>query len=124
MEDVEKVQFKFMIPARLKAELEELAYKNRRSLSAEIVARLESAVQGNLPDISAEGFAALIKQMEAVVSGGFGLLFDIRDTLPGLETFMLENDLERHEAVRRILSEWLAGAGYVVPTSVIADSEK
>lgn len=37
-----RLQFKFLIPAPLKAQLEEAAAAARRSLSAEIIARLEA----------------------------------------------------------------------------------
>lgn len=43
MSDSDRIQYKFMIPAPLKAKLEDAAHGNRRSLSAEIIARLESS---------------------------------------------------------------------------------
>jgi hypothetical protein len=43
----ERVQYKFMIPATLKAALENAAEVNRRSLSAEIIDRLENSVQSD-----------------------------------------------------------------------------
>lgn len=43
MSEEERVQFKLMLPADLKAHLEENARINRRSLSAEIIERLEAS---------------------------------------------------------------------------------
>lgn len=40
----ERVQFKLMLPASLKASLEDEAHRNRRSLSAEIIARLTESL--------------------------------------------------------------------------------
>ena len=45
MSDEARVQYKFMIPAPLKAALEDLAHKSHRSLSAEIIMRLNESVQ-------------------------------------------------------------------------------
>lgn len=44
MSEPEKLQFKFLIPAELKASLEKEAHKNRRSLSAEIIQRLQDSL--------------------------------------------------------------------------------
>ncbi len=41
MDDEKRVQYKFMIPVSLKERLEEAAHISRRSLSAEIIARLD-----------------------------------------------------------------------------------
>lgn len=43
MSDSDRVQYKFMIPARLKERLENAAHEGRRSLSAEIIERLEAS---------------------------------------------------------------------------------
>jgi hypothetical protein len=45
MSDDDRVQYKFMIPAALKARLEDAAHENRRSLSAETIARLEASFE-------------------------------------------------------------------------------
>lgn len=45
MVEKERVQFKLMVPAELKARLEDAAHEARRSLSAEIIARLEESLQ-------------------------------------------------------------------------------
>lgn len=97
----------------LKRRIEEAADKSGRSLNAEIVTRLDRSLDGNLPDLSAEGFAALIKQMEATVETSFQLVFDLRDTLPGLDKFMAEEGIDRQEAVRRIMQDWLTRHGYL-----------
>ncbi|MCJ9672916.1 MULTISPECIES: Arc family DNA-binding protein [unclassified Neorhizobium] len=44
MSEDDRVQFKLMVPATLKARLEEVASANRRSLSAEMIARLEATL--------------------------------------------------------------------------------
>ncbi|MDR2309785.1 MAG: Arc family DNA-binding protein [Brucellaceae bacterium] len=44
MSEEVRVQFKFMIPSSLKLKLEEAAHDKRRSLSAEIIARLENSL--------------------------------------------------------------------------------
>lgn len=46
MSQDERVQYKFMIPADLKKRLEDSAAEGRRSLSQEIVMRLEESVEG------------------------------------------------------------------------------
>lgn len=50
MSEDDRVQYKFMIPASLKARLEEQAHDNRRSLSAEIISRLEQSFYRPLPE--------------------------------------------------------------------------
>lgn len=45
MSDSDRVQYKFMIPADLKDQLEEAAARSRRSLSAEIIVRLTESVR-------------------------------------------------------------------------------
>ncbi|WP_102897202.1 Arc family DNA-binding protein [Phaeobacter piscinae] len=53
----DRVQYKFMMPVGLKSRIEQAAHDNHRSLSAEVVARLEdsfsdSAVSGGHGDIT------------------------------------------------------------------------
>ncbi|WP_428029815.1 Arc family DNA-binding protein [Ancylobacter sp.] len=50
MSEDDRVQYKFMIPASLKARLEDQAHENRRSLSAEIISRLEQSFSRPLPE--------------------------------------------------------------------------
>ncbi len=56
MSERDRVQFKFMIPADLKEALEQAAHEERRSLSAEIIARLEESFrydpQGDIVQLS------------------------------------------------------------------------
>lgn len=70
----DRVQYKFMIPVALKEQLEALAKENRRSLSAEIIERLERSLPAPISDteamleiarvrlLSAEGDAAQIQK--------------------------------------------------------------
>ena len=46
MSEDSRVQYKFMIPTALKARLEDAAHNSRRSLSAEIIERLEASLTG------------------------------------------------------------------------------
>lgn len=68
MTDNERIQYKFMIPAPLKKRLEDAAHDNRRSLSAEIIARLDVsfAVEGEqshdlIKDVVADVFERLVE---------------------------------------------------------------
>ncbi len=105
--------FGLRMQADMKKRLEDAAATNNRSLNAEIVGRLNSTLEGNMADLSAEGFGALIKRMEATVASGEHLLFEIRDKNPALEKFMIEEGLTRADAIRRILDDWLIGHGYL-----------
>ena len=75
MADDPRLQFKFMIPASLKAKLEDAAHDNRRSLSAEIVARLEeSLAQGTsrVPPLWAKELRGVVDRMvqDALIERG------------------------------------------------------
>lgn len=48
MSDDPRIQYKFMIPESLKAALEDAAHDHRRSLSAEIIARLQASLDSAL----------------------------------------------------------------------------
>ncbi len=100
-----------MLP-ELKQRVEAAAQENNRSMNAEIVARLEQTFIGNLPDLSGEGFGALIKRLEATIAVSDDFVFGLRDTLPGLDKFMVEKGLNRQDAIRSILQEWLTSNGY------------
>lgn len=61
MTEIERVQYKLMLPAQLKSALEESAHDNRRSLSAEIITRLygsfdaeERSAERSLPSSNSE----------------------------------------------------------------------
>ncbi|MCL4217738.1 MAG: Arc family DNA-binding protein [Candidatus Hydrogenedentes bacterium] len=45
MSEDPRIQYKFMIPASMKQRLEDAAHENRRSLSAEIISRLETTLE-------------------------------------------------------------------------------
>lgn len=107
--------FRLRIPEDLKNLVAEAAAENHRSINAEIISRLSRTFEGNLADLSGEGFGALIKRLEATVETADGLFFGVRDVVPGLEKFMLEHKMERTEAIRAILKDWLIGNGYSKP---------
>jgi len=58
------VQFKLNLPADLKERLEHAAIDNKRSLSAEIIARLETTLTP--PELISEETSALIKRLETL----------------------------------------------------------
>ncbi|WP_409362067.1 Arc family DNA-binding protein [Bartonella heixiaziensis] len=63
----DRVQFKFLIPIELKNQLEELAEANHRSLTGEILARLEDSVRttvtlNHLLTMNSEDFKKLLEQ--------------------------------------------------------------
>ena len=69
MTDDEKVQFKLMIPGSLKVRLELVAQQQRRSLSAEIIDRLERSFQEPISPIpSSLDQAALIAMRELIAA--------------------------------------------------------
>lgn len=74
MSEIERVQYKFMIPVHMKAALEEAAHDNRRSLSAEIISRLYTTLDmdeyepgDNAQPEAQEMPAEFYQQMEAIV---------------------------------------------------------
>ncbi len=108
----ESDKFMLRLPDGMRDQLKDAAAENGRSLNAEIVARLSTTLAGNLSDLSAEGFGALMKILHAAAETNMELMFGIRDTLPGLERYMLEHAVDRHEAIRQILDKWLKETGY------------
>ena len=69
MADEERIQFKFMIPKLLKTALEDAAHENRRSLSAEIVARLEESITPARPPLPpGEAVRELEETFERIMS--------------------------------------------------------
>lgn len=107
-----KDQYMLRFPEGMRDRLKDEAAAKKRSLNAEIIARLEATLEGNLADLSAEGFGALIKRLEATIAVSDALVFALRDSLPGLDRFMVEEGIDRQEAIRRILQDWLIGHGY------------
>ena len=97
----------------LKAKVEEASVENGRSMNAEIVARLAYSFEGNMSDLSAEGFGALMLRFEATVEAAERFVFDVRDINPALENYMIEHGQDRKTAIHAILNDWLAGKGYI-----------
>lgn len=78
MNDQERVHFKIAIPAELKRRLEHQAVDNRRSLSAEIIARLEMTLDGPLSD---EGVVNASKRVEASAVFMEKIIHGLRDQI-------------------------------------------
>lgn len=57
MSEKERVHFKIAIPVDLKQRLEHHAVEGRRSLSAEIIARLEASLEGKASNNAKDEFA-------------------------------------------------------------------
>ena len=133
-----KLQYKLNLPSDLKAALEDHAKRSRRSLSSEIIARLQAGIADELSAAPSEtGLAAfpmaaierMLTRLETSVSGSHQLFLEMREETrrlgggitqvenyrlePALQRFMAEQGIERGEAVRRILGEWLGSRGYV-----------
>lgn len=53
-----KLQFKLMVPSGLKDQLEQAAHENRRSLSGEMIARLEASFTPTKPTLLLDDLAA------------------------------------------------------------------
>lgn len=73
MSDEAKIQYKMLLPAPLKEALEEQAHQNKRSLSQEIITRLQASIDG-----SSEGLP------------GADLLADLREERARLEKLLAE----------------------------------
>ena len=83
MSENERVHFKIAIPVELKKKLEHIAVDNRRSLSAEIIRRLEESLlveslsdddyvptENIHPDTSSEDLVALLSQALEIARRG------------------------------------------------------
>ncbi|NTF16880.1 Arc family DNA-binding protein [Agrobacterium rubi] len=133
-----RFQYKLNVPADLKVVLEEQAKRSGRSLSSEIIARLQASITGTTSDpdpgsgmtvMPIGALEKLLARLEASVEGSHQLFLEVREDArrlgggisqvenyrlePALHRFMAENKLERGEAVRLILGEWLAKHGYI-----------
>lgn len=106
-------KFMLRLPDGMRDQLKASAANSGRSMNTEIVARLEQSFDGAFTDLSSEGLVAISKRLEASVAVSEELMFGIRDRLPALEAFMAEEGISRREAIRNILSDWLAGHGYL-----------
>lgn len=85
MVDTERTQFKMMLPVEIKTRLEEAAHQNRRSLSAEIISRLEFSIT-NPPD----AVELLKMKFESLVSEIDKMEEDLRSQA---ETIALQREL-------------------------------
>jgi hypothetical protein len=77
--------FRLRIPAETKAQIEKSAAESGRSINAEIVVRLQQSLNGAFLDLSAEGFVALIKRLEATIAASEDLFMMQRDALKELQ---------------------------------------
>ena len=105
-------KFMLRLPEGMRDRLKNAADEAGRSMNAEIVARLGWTLEGNLSDLSAEGFGAYMKLLSAAVETNMQLMFGIRDVMPGLEKYMLSKGIDRQQAIQEILGDWLSSHGY------------
>jgi hypothetical protein len=110
-QDQDKYVVRF--PEGMRERLKDIAGSSGRSLNAEIIARLAYSLEGNMSDLSAEGFGALMLRFEATVEAAERFVFDVRDINPGLEGYMIEHGKDRKAAIHAILRDWLTGNGYL-----------
>lgn len=136
--DDDKAQFKLNLPMDLKAALKENASRSRRSLSAEIIARLYASIDAEVPDpptapiqpqLPTGAFDKLLQRLESAIDGSQQLFMEVRDEArrsgggisqvenyrlePALRRFMADKKMERADAVRHILAEWLSKKSYM-----------
>jgi hypothetical protein len=109
-------QFMVRMPKGMRTALSEAAQSNGRSMNAEIVSRLADSFLEGGTQMSAEGYAALVKRLTAGVEFLEGVLFDIRDF--DLEAFIEDQQskgtmLTRTQAIRLILRTYLSENGFV-----------
>lgn len=113
----EDLHFRLRIPEDLKSRIEKSAEENHRSMTAEIVARLEESFTKRSLDLSDEGIVATLKSASALETGLSKLFFFYRDVdLDGFITDQAKEGraMEKTEAVEFILREYLSERGYVV----------
>lgn len=101
------------LPDGMRDELKIAAAANGRSMNAEIVERLTHSLEGESSAISLDGFSTLIRRLEATVNNTEMLLFDARDINPALERYMIEQKIDRQQAICAILKDWLAEHRYL-----------
>lgn len=119
--------FRLRVPRELKAQVEEAARKNNRSLNAEIVARLEVTFSA-LGDYNVIGVDAITKRLEASIEASeqlaFKLLYELRASGGGVDArdaliseavavFAKERDLNKGKAAQTILFDWLQSHGFI-----------
>lgn len=72
MSENERVHFKIALPVELKRTLEHAAVDNRRSVSAEIIARLESSFDANKDGFSTEQVNRIVdRTVETLIKHGW-----------------------------------------------------
>lgn len=135
----DKVQYKLVMPSDLKIALETLAESHRRSLSAEIISILQTAVTNAAPGLPGElalggvfpvaQLDRLVSRLEMVATDGLQYILEVKDEArrlgggisqvenyrlePALRHFMTDTQMERPTAIQHIMREWLTGKGYV-----------
>ena len=87
MTDESRIQYKFMIPAGLKAALEESAKLSYRSLSAEIILRLTESVRDR-KDVSDDPLENETRHLEAEIAMA--------------ESQRMEADMRMHQIMSRL----------------------
>lgn len=85
-------QFVLRFPDGMRDLIKEAAERNGRSMNAEIAARLESSFRTPFPELSGEGFWALISRMDAVVEASEDLYMRQRDALKELEARLKQGE--------------------------------
>lgn len=118
-------QLKFRVPELLKAKLEAYAEHHKRSMNAEIIARLESTFE-ELGPYSAIGMNAFVKRLEAGIEASEimaqRLMAELRmaagvvsrDDEPiraAIQKYAAENNINLAVATQHILRDWLVGQG-------------
>lgn len=115
MSEDTRVQYKFMIPERLKEQLEAAAYEHRRSLSAEIISRLEGSSSATAVNAEqARDMVAEIRYMieQRPVEALFGAESDL---FAAFEKAAEEHFVgaDRPEAAKLLIRNWLTDKGYL-----------
>lgn len=109
-------QFPLRFPDGMRDHLKAAAEANNRSMNAEIIARLEESFREDVEMLSEEGWKQISKRLSAATEATESIFFFARDVdLDGYiyDQALSGNIMERTEAVRHIITEYLKGAGYV-----------
>lgn len=120
-----RTQFKLMLPVALKERLENFAHENRRSVSAEIIARLETSLERFGP-YNASGMDALVKRLEVTIEAtetlAHKLAYELRTAggaigrkdeilSAAIERYAAEHSMNKAAAIQSILEDWLENHG-------------
>lgn len=111
----EDLHFRLRLPEDLKRRVESAAADHRRSMTAEIVARLEASFDQELL-LTGEGLAQVLKQASAVTTALWEMFVFQREV--ELDGFIADHAREgrvmtREQAIAFILREYLSERGYV-----------